>query len=304
MSRRTKLVYPNYYTQFNCIADKCQHSCCIGWQIEIDNDTLARYTATDGPFGQRLANNIDTTNKAHFVLKQDGRCPFLNNQGLCDIITTMGEDSLCNICKLHPRFFNNFWGCQEAGLGLCCEEASRIVLNQQQPFDLVNFCLDNYSKKEKRIVKLRQSLIQTMQNRNLSLFQRHSQLFQQLELSMPSSIATAKQLYLGLEILDSQWQTLLNNLANTPLEQLYNDVQLETSLEQLTVYFLYRHLGEAKDYEKAIDMARFSVLSTQMVMWLLHSNQQMSLAEIARMYSAEIEYSTINITKIIEYLHK
>jgi len=143
-----------------------------------------------------------------------------------------------------------------------------------------------------------------MQNRNLSLFQRHTQLLQQLGLSMLSSIATAKQLYLGLEILDSQWQTLLNNLANTPLEQLYNDVQLETSLEQLTVYFLYRHLGEAKDYEKAIDMARFSVLSTQMVMWLLHSNQQMSLTEIARMYSAEIEYSTINIAKIIEYLHK
>ena len=38
-----KEVFPNYYKKFKCIADKCKHNCCIGWEIDIDNDTLEFY---------------------------------------------------------------------------------------------------------------------------------------------------------------------------------------------------------------------------------------------------------------------
>ena len=33
-------VYPNYYDKFKCIANRCKHSCCIGWEIDIDEDTM------------------------------------------------------------------------------------------------------------------------------------------------------------------------------------------------------------------------------------------------------------------------
>ena len=39
-----KIIAPNYYPAFRCIADKCRHSCCIGWEIDID-PTPARLTA-------------------------------------------------------------------------------------------------------------------------------------------------------------------------------------------------------------------------------------------------------------------
>ena len=29
------LRVPSYYKTFQCIADKCEHSCCIGWEIEL-----------------------------------------------------------------------------------------------------------------------------------------------------------------------------------------------------------------------------------------------------------------------------
>ena len=38
-----KLYAPSYYKSFKCIADKCRHSCCIGWEIDIDDDTFEYY---------------------------------------------------------------------------------------------------------------------------------------------------------------------------------------------------------------------------------------------------------------------
>ena len=32
-----KEYIPDYYKDFQCIADKCKDSCCIGWEIMIDS---------------------------------------------------------------------------------------------------------------------------------------------------------------------------------------------------------------------------------------------------------------------------
>ena len=97
-------LFPSYYNKFRCIADKCMHSCCVGWEIDIDEETLGIYNSLDGAMGDRIRNSI-SGEPPHFVLK-DNRCPFLNNKGLCDIISEFGEDGLCDICYLHPRFQN------------------------------------------------------------------------------------------------------------------------------------------------------------------------------------------------------
>ena len=50
-----KLIAPDYYTSFRCIADKCKHNCCKGgWIISIDEDTLEYYRTVTGPLGDRL----------------------------------------------------------------------------------------------------------------------------------------------------------------------------------------------------------------------------------------------------------
>ena len=35
-----KLRIPSYYEEFSCIADKCKDNCCIGWEIDIDEETI------------------------------------------------------------------------------------------------------------------------------------------------------------------------------------------------------------------------------------------------------------------------
>ena len=123
-----KLYAPKYYKSFKCIADKCDHSCCIGWEIDIDDDTLVRYESLDGGYGEDIKRSISYDGSPHFKLCNQDRCPHLNDQGLCKIILNLGEDHLCNICREHPRFYN-YTDIAEVGLGMSCSEAARIILS-------------------------------------------------------------------------------------------------------------------------------------------------------------------------------
>lgn len=42
------------FGSFRCIAGACPESCCEGWQIVIDHDSLKRYQKDPTPFGKRL----------------------------------------------------------------------------------------------------------------------------------------------------------------------------------------------------------------------------------------------------------
>ncbi|MDD3203473.1 MAG: flagellin lysine-N-methylase, partial [Pygmaiobacter massiliensis] len=124
---------PDYYPDFHCIGSACKDNCCIGWEIDIDPVAWEDYRSQPGAFGERLRAEIDTEGEPHFRLKEDERCPFLNEQNLCDIIPTLGAGHLCQICDRHPRFYTWLSDCTEAGLGLCCEEAARLILTHRTP---------------------------------------------------------------------------------------------------------------------------------------------------------------------------
>lgn len=128
-----RLTVPDYYDRFRCIASRCTDNCCIGWEIGIDPAALADYQAQPGAFGDRLRAAIRPGDPPSFALTGDGRCPFLNRENLCDIHRQLGERHLCAICDQHPRFHNWFGAEKESGLGLCCEEAARLILLSPAP---------------------------------------------------------------------------------------------------------------------------------------------------------------------------
>ena len=119
------LRVPAFYDSFHCIAGQCTDTCCIGWEIDIDETSAKRYAALKGDFGDTLRQNIED---GHFKLLPGDRCPFLRQDGLCDMICHLGESSLCDICREHPRFVEVYGDIMEKGLGLCCEEAARLLL--------------------------------------------------------------------------------------------------------------------------------------------------------------------------------
>ena len=40
MVKNIKKIYPRYFEEFKCIGGKCEDSCCIGWNIDIDKITF------------------------------------------------------------------------------------------------------------------------------------------------------------------------------------------------------------------------------------------------------------------------
>ena len=128
-----RLTVPDYYDRFRCIASRCTDNCCIGWEIGIDPAALADYQSQPDAFGDRLRAAIQPGDPPFFALTKSGRCPFLNEENLCDIYRQLGESHLCAICDQHPRFHNWFGAEKESGLGLSCEEAARLILFSAPP---------------------------------------------------------------------------------------------------------------------------------------------------------------------------
>lgn len=131
------LRVPHYYKEFTCIGSECRDNCCIGgWEIDIDEETVRSYLSLEGPFGDRLRNAIDHTDEYCFKL-ENGRCPFLDQQNLCEIYQTLGPAQMGIVCDQFPRFTEYYGSIKETGIGLACEEAERIIFSNAKPFHLV-----------------------------------------------------------------------------------------------------------------------------------------------------------------------
>ena len=132
-------TYPDYYKKFKCIADKCQDTCCAGWQIVIDDDSLKKYKAVkeEHTFKERLEQSIDWDES---VFRQDKcrRCAFLNDKNLCDMYTALGEGALCETCTNYPRHIEEFENIREITLSLSCPEVARIILSKTDKVTFYN----------------------------------------------------------------------------------------------------------------------------------------------------------------------
>ena len=295
-------VYPDYYPAFRCIAGACRHSCCIGWEIDIDEESLARYQAMHDPLGERLRNHISADDPPHFVLGERERCPFLNERNLCDLILEGGEGLLCQICDDHPRFRNFLPGYTEIGLGLCCEGAAQLILSQQEPVQLLSE--GNWEEKDpdaEALLALRKQAFAIVQDRSLSIDKRMDKLLLLCQACEPGHPADWVDVFLELERLDEGWTAMLQKLEQDGKTIPVPDVP-DVQWEQLLVYFLYRHFLTAWEDGDVGSKAGFAVLSVRLLRCLKGLFPQVELAELARMYSAEVEYSTENLDILFDEL--
>lgn len=307
-----KYVFPRYYKDFRCIGDECQHNCCIGWEIDIDNDTYEYYKTISGDIGKQLANNISTNCAPHFVLGENERCPFLNGDNLCDLIIKLGEESLCDICNEHPRFYNEVAGRLEVGLGLCCEAAARLILGNQEPFVLE---CDESLETDNDILILRDKIINILQNRDKDIDSRIGEMLLLSDATMSKKdISEWVDFLLSLERLDEKWTKMLKNLKEkqkAALKSGFDKVMIkrEIEYEQLLVYFIYRHFTVSEDLEDAKSRALFAVFGYMIVREIgaviYNETGEFTLenqVEIARLFSSEIEYSEENFYKVLKEL--
>ena len=125
-----KLFTFPYFNKFSCKASRCTDSCCKGWEVRIDPSTEAKYRTLCGALGDKIRSVMCDGEEGAVFEMSGGRCPFLNDSGLCDIITEYGEDMISDICKRHPRYFTALSDVAYGGLGMSCEEAARLILTE------------------------------------------------------------------------------------------------------------------------------------------------------------------------------
>lgn len=292
-------VVPNYYDRFRCIGGDCRHNCCIGWEIGIDEDALARYRAWDGVWGERVARAVSNEGGAHFVTDDAGRCPFLNTCDLCDIQATFGESYLCTICREHPRFHNELPDRVESGLGLCCEEAARLILSQSEPMTL-----RGSDAAEDAVIAWRDEVLSLLQNRCQTIEERIDGVLRYCEAAMPPVPLTEwAQAFLSLERLDEQWTQVLRQLRDGTVCAAIPP----SAYEQLLVYFVYRHAANAVDRRSFATRVCFAVLGYRLIGALTAAVAEAgeefdAFCDLARAFSAEIEYSDENFDIVLELL--
>ena len=309
-----RVIAPDYYKEFSCIADRCRHSCCIGWEIDIDEDSLARFDALDVPYGETLRSRIDRSGETpHYRLGKQDRCPFLQENGLCEMILELGEDVLCQICADHPRFRNHFSDHTELGLGLCCEAAGELILKRQEPMALEVLEDDGEENtpddEEETLLSFRDMLFDILQDRSCTMDERLEELLstcgaEEIDLS-PARWA---EKLLELERLDENWTVLLRNLASQHQFDLpvLHTPTWETAFEQAAVYFLFRHLPAALEDGDIASKAAFAALSVTILRGLCAGKDSPTpddLVEFARMYSGEVEYSEENLQTVFDWLY-
>lgn len=141
------LRVPDYYGDFACTAGWCKDSCCIGWEINIDEETRDFYECAEGEIGQRLQEAMfeNEDGETSFRLGRKGRCPFLNAGNLCDICIHLGEEALSEVCTEYPRFSLWYGDVQQKCLSLSCEEAGRLLFFKEEPVEFAEVELPGVS---------------------------------------------------------------------------------------------------------------------------------------------------------------
>ncbi len=125
-----KITTPFYYKDFKCIAGACTDTCCAGWDVDVDEASYKYYKSVKGSFGKRLKSVMVKSEEGGctFTLN-NGRCPFLNDENLCDLYIALGEENLCDTCAEFPRFINEYGNTREIGIAPSCITAGEIIFN-------------------------------------------------------------------------------------------------------------------------------------------------------------------------------
>ncbi|MGL5066957.1 MAG: flagellin lysine-N-methylase [Sarcina sp.] len=136
------------YNDFKCIAEKCKHTCCIGWQIDIDDETYNKYKSST--YFKNDMNLKFTKNKDKSVsmkLNKDKKCGFLQEDFLCEIHSNRGEDFLCDTCRIYPRGINIAGNKVEKHIYSSCQAMIEMFLlnDRKLTFELEQ---GNYNEKE------------------------------------------------------------------------------------------------------------------------------------------------------------
>lgn len=326
-----KTTFPSYFKKFSCIADKCPDTCCAGWEIVVDNQSIERYSALKTDYGNKINSLIATDADGDKIfVSSNGRCPFLLQNGLCEMYAELGHDALCLTCRKFPRHTISFGARSEIGLTLSCPEAARLIFENYEPItfeteetdDAIAPC-DFDAELYFILFQARKKAIDILQNRNFSI---NGRLCSFLDFSQALSAAIRKYDYAlareitesdfsprlvkfseakakralnkyisdfsSLEMLDPNWKNELSSAA----ENGKKDFLPEWEFEHLAVYFVFRYFTETVFDRDLLTKAKFTAVSLIIIRNMQPETLEKSeRIKTAQKFSKEVEHSANNM---------
>ena len=128
-----------YIKEFSCLGDKCENTCCKGWNIYLSQDELVKYERLDPNVYNYLLENKNE--KGYAMLKHNSNFCNFYSKGLCALQVKHGIKGLPKTCSTYPRwnrYFNNQF---IESATISCPEILRNCL-KKNAFDFQNKIFD------------------------------------------------------------------------------------------------------------------------------------------------------------------
>lgn len=220
-------------------------------------------------------------------------CPLLREDGLCRVVLELGEDSLCDTCHMHPRFYKYIEDLELCGVGLSCEESVEKLLATEG--DQLLFTIDDddgeFTAEDRPVLENIFDLLALGINPAICQF------------TLNHSIHYCQELvtvYKKTEPIDEEWTKQLAHLeamlssttASTTMDLLKADTIDVSTLNKVYQYILYRQIDMLAEYSLE-SLVRYAFDATVFITLLTH--QFGNLPEQIRRWSEQIEYDEDNV---------
>lgn len=308
------ITKPAYYDSFRCLASSCPDSCCKEWDVDVDEESAARYRSLPGPLGNRLRETLAETEYGTQMMAEHGRCPMWRADGLCRIQAELGEDWLCQVCREFPRLRHDYGDFMELGLELSCPEAARLILTgkPEEPISLEapGGEAPEYDRADMEILKSSRAWVLTVL-KNVPIAQALILLLfygaqtqgaldggAAVKLDIPAALQTGEKMaqlpemeefftfFEGLEILTPRWAALLKQHRIQPLPP---------QTGAFARYLVERYWLQAISDLDLMGRVKFIVISC-----LLVGSLPGDYTENAQLYSKEIENDADNVDALLD----
>ena len=297
-----KIVKPTFYKNFKCIAGDCPDSCCQGWEVDADSDSLEYYKTLDNSL--EIKKRIDSVlskdefDNTIFTLAPKKRCPFLNDENLCDMHIAIGGEHTPYTCRTFPRFIYDFGATREIGISFSCPVASDMMYNTES-FDFetdINSDLptlnDIDAEKYFLFLKGRAEAYKIAKDKSKNIRERLNALLD-LGVLLQEKLLPYDEggddiaffdVFKNPELINPEWKEKVENFS---LKQV-SDTQ---SNENILMYFLYKYLMQAVYDDDVLSKIKMAVLGVLINTYFGEDSWTVHL------WSKETEHSQYNMDR-------
>lgn len=298
-----KTVYPQLFNDFACLKGACPDSCCTGWEVDVDDETLAYYKGISGNIKKRIDSvlTFDEYQNHIFRLTEKKRCPFLNSADLCDIHIELGVQHTPLTCRNFPKFINPFGALTEIGYSFSCPVAAGLMWQDE---NALNFC-EKLTDEPPHFNDIDASLFYELKSARQHAFdiaadptattkQKAAQLLQfgkevQKEIKKPSPAAEKLSFFDVFkypEFIHNEWLKKLENPNCAPVSL------PATAAKNILIYFIYRYFLNAVYDREALPRLSLAVLGLLVPACFGNDSRTM------QMWSKETEHSDVNMSRL------